>query len=98
MGEYMVESYVSAEPSMRWRGAAKQAEAGTNLPKQEGNSVRYVRSIFVPEDETCLHVFEGPSLYAIQTATERAGIRFERIVEVMQVEAVEMPGVWGTSQ
>jgi hypothetical protein len=42
-----------------------------------------VRSIFVPEDETCFHIFESSSKDAVLAATERAAFAFARIAETV---------------
>ena len=41
-----------------------------------------MRSFFLPEDETCFHLFEGASADAVGEVTARACIAFDRIVEV----------------
>lgn len=41
-------------------------------------------SIFIPEDEICFHLFEGPSAEAVWEVSERAGIACERVVEGVQ--------------
>jgi hypothetical protein len=40
---------------------------------------RYLRSIFVPSDETWLLLYEGPSDAAVGEAVARAGLRCERV-------------------
>jgi hypothetical protein len=50
-----------------------------------GRGVRHLRSIFVPQDETCFHLVNGPSAEAVGTAVLSAAIRFERVVEAVQV-------------
>ena len=42
--------------------------------------VRYVRSILVPEDETCFHLFEGPSEEAVRKVGAMAGLAPLRVV------------------
>lgn len=49
----------------------------------EGTAVRYVRSIFVPEDEICFHVFEAPSAEALREVGEKAAVTWQRIVEAV---------------
>jgi hypothetical protein len=83
MTSFLVETYTPAminivEVEARARRAAAQlAEAGTE--------VRYLRAIFVPEDETCFHLFEAASLDAVRAASERAGLSAQRIVEAVGV-------------
>lgn len=48
-----------------------------------GVGVRHVRSIYVPADESTLHVFAASSLDELRIALERAAFRFERIVEAV---------------
>jgi hypothetical protein len=55
----------------------------------EGTPVRCVRSIFVPEDETCLLLYEGASLEAVQAAGRRANLPFERVTAVARAAAEE---------
>ena len=54
--------------------AADLAEAGAD--------VRYVRAIFVPEDELCLHLLDAASVEAASDLVRQAGISPDRIVEV----------------
>ena len=42
--------------------------------------VRYVESVFVPEDEVCLHLFEGPTREAVAETAQRAQISAERVL------------------
>jgi hypothetical protein len=78
---FLVETYaptstVLAEAEVRARRAAELARAET--------PVRYIRSIFVPDDEMCLHMFEAPSAEALREASDRAGLSPERIVEAVE--------------
>ena len=71
MSEFLVEAYVS-------RGAAPVDE----LRLREGSPVvRFVRSIFVPEDETCFYLFEAASIEAVREVVQRVGMQVERISE-----------------
>lgn len=45
--------------------------------------VRYVRSIFVPDDELCMHLFDAASMDAVSEVTRRAGISADRIAEAV---------------
>jgi hypothetical protein len=61
----------------------------------EGTPVRYVRSIFVPEDQTCLLLFEAGSPATVQQVTERAGLQVTRVVAAMEAT---IPGQRGARQ
>jgi hypothetical protein len=75
MNEYLVELYVP-------RGDPGSLAAGAGEMDAAGASVRHVRSIVVPEDETCYLLCEAESADAVRDAAQHAGLRFERIVRV----------------
>jgi hypothetical protein len=50
---------------------------------REGTSVRFVRTVFVPEDETCFHLYEAASADAVCEAARRAGLPLERVIEAI---------------
>ncbi len=66
--------------AIRARTTAEQMTCG-------GKPIRYLRSIFVPEDETWFHLYEADSPEAVAEASARTGVPFERIVEAVQVVA-----------
>lgn len=83
MAEFLVELYVSrTEPLAAEQGAARARLVAEQLTR-EGTPVRYVRSIFVPEDETCFHLYEAASADAVRAAAERAALPFERVAEAV---------------
>ena len=53
----------------------------------DGTSVRYLRSILIPGDETCLHLVEADSAEHVREAFERAGLAADRIVEAVGLQA-----------
>jgi len=46
--------------------------------------VAYLRSIHVPEDETCFHLFEAESAEVVYEAGRRAGLTFDRVAEAVE--------------
>jgi hypothetical protein len=79
MPSYVVESYAADSPA-----ALKEARARAQLTAQLGKGVRYVRTTFLPGDETLLHLFEAPSAEALGQAGELAELSYERIVEAIE--------------
>jgi hypothetical protein len=87
MPEYLVEVYVPRSGAAAVRDAAARARASAEQLSDEGMSVRYVRPIFVPEDETCFHVFEATTTEAVQAASQRAAFPARRIVQSAGIRA-----------
>ena len=79
MAEFVVECYVSrADAGAVERGAERARLAAEELTR-EGTPVRYLRSIFVPEDETCFFMCEAASADAVRETARRAALPFDRI-------------------
>jgi hypothetical protein len=81
MNSYVVELQVPAESATDLASAGERARSAAEQLTREGTSVRWVRSVYVPEYETCLLVFEAPTAEAVDQAGRRAGLTYERIVE-----------------
>jgi hypothetical protein len=75
MPEYLVELYTVADP-----------EPETLARLGDGTAVRYLRSILIPGDETCLHLVEGDSVERVAEAFEQAGLSADRIVEAVGLD------------
>jgi hypothetical protein len=84
MRSYLVELYQPAGALTGPAGAERAREAAEQLTR-EGTPVRYLRSLLLPEDEICFHLFEGISAEAIGQASRRALLDYERIIEVLHL-------------
>jgi hypothetical protein len=82
MPSYVVESYLANTPA-----AVAEARQRARSLANDGAGVRYVRTTFLPGDETILHVFEAPSVESLRWAVERAALQHERIVEALEEPA-----------
>jgi Protein of unknown function (DUF4242) len=89
MREYMVEVYAPRKGAADVREALVRARDAATRVTDEGQRVRYVRSIFVPEDETCFHVFEAVSPDAVRAASELAGFAEQRVVEAVGMRPLD---------
>jgi hypothetical protein len=67
--------------SARARNATAQLTA-------EGRQVRFVRSVFVPEDEACFHVYEATNTDDVREAASRAALPSAGIVEAISEQRV----------
>ena len=90
MAKYVVERYLPGITPDQLMAAAGSAKRTTADMTQEGTAVRYLRSTFIPGEEKCFCLFEGPSADAIKAANERAQIPYERIVEAMHVSSEDL--------
>jgi hypothetical protein len=80
MAKFMVELYVArGDDAAVERGVELTRRAAERLTR-EGTPVRHLRSIFVPEDETCFFLFEADDADAAQEAARASELPFERAV------------------
>ena len=85
MARYLAELYLSKTGSDGLREAAARARSAAEELSREGRPVRYVRALFLGEDETCFHVYEAATAASVLEAAERAGISVERVVEAVEI-------------
>jgi hypothetical protein len=79
MPRFLVESYLSTAPAAL-AVARKRARRAAELSL----GVTYLRTTFLPSDETVLHLFEAPSVAVLDAASRRAALQFERIVPAVE--------------
>ena len=90
MPKYMVERYLPGITSDQLAAAAARAKSTTAQMTEEGTPIRYLRSTFLPGEEKCFCLFEGPSEQVVKEANERAEIPLERVVEAMHIASEDM--------
>jgi hypothetical protein len=81
MPEFIAEQYFSRTDTA---GAARAATAARRAAEQlarEGTDVEFVRSKFVPEDETCIFIYNADSLDTVRMAAQRGALGFEYIAQ-----------------
>jgi hypothetical protein len=83
MPSYLVETFlprgIADQRAARERRARSAAEELTRI----GTSVRFDRTIHVPEDEMCFFVFDAPSRREAAMAAQRAELGPLRVVEAI---------------
>ena len=80
MESYAVELYRPKSDPESLRAIADRLDVGAQIASGEGAVVRYVGTIFLPGDETCLHLFEAGSEADVRAVVRRAGIDVDRVV------------------
>jgi Protein of unknown function (DUF4242) len=83
MPEFVGEHYLPAEAAPDARHCAKAARVAADQLRREGTRVHHVRSILIPEDETCMHLFRAESVEAVRAAAARASLRLDRLTEAV---------------
>ncbi|HUP31722.1 MAG TPA: nickel-binding protein [Gaiellaceae bacterium] len=76
-------------PPLGWealqRLAADARESAERL-SAEGTRVRFLRSIFVPEEDNCFFLYEGVSAEAVGEAGRRAALAVRRVTPAVRLE------------
>jgi hypothetical protein len=73
--------------TMEQLGAAQKSAIDTSARiSQEGTPVRYIRSNFYPGDSRCTCLFEAPDAAAVERVNKDAGIPFEKVEHVLDLE------------
>lgn len=89
MAEFLVELYVSRSGRDTVALAERRAREAAAALTAEGAPVRFLRSIFVPEDETCFLLFEARSADAVHQAARRAGLAYEHVGETAAGSSID---------
>ena len=90
MSKFLVERYLPGLTPEQLGAAAIAAKETTASMTSEGTPVRYLRSTFIPGEDKCYCLFEGPSADVVKTANERAQLPYERIIDAMHVAAEDV--------
>lgn len=48
---------------------------------EEGEPVRYIRSMYVPGDDRCMCLFEAGNAETVKAVNDEAGVPYTRVVE-----------------
>lgn len=79
----MVEMYVSrADGPATVALAAERLRLAAEAATRAGTPVRFLRSIFVPEDENCFLLLEAESAGDVRAAALSVGMSFEHVAEL----------------
>jgi Nickel responsive protein SCO4226-like len=79
-----------SRPAAGWadlQQVTNRARQATNELRGEGARVRFLRSIFVPEDDACFFLYEGPSAQSVKAAAARAKLGVLRVDAALQLDS-----------
>lgn len=77
---YLVEAYVPKSHAEDAAGGGHRVSAAAEQVSTEGMPIRYVRTTFLPDDETCFHVLEAATAAAVEEVCRRAALGRVRVV------------------
>jgi hypothetical protein len=66
--------------------ATARARQATEQMRLEGEHIRFLRSIFVPEDDACFFLYEGSSARSVKAAAARAKLGVRRIDATLRLD------------
>ena len=81
---YLAELYRASAEGGDLAEAAARARAAADARARARTRVSYVRSVFVPADETWFLLYEASSAAAVAEAAGKADLRLERVVEALE--------------
>ena len=90
---FLVEHYWPGVTVEEFRAAADRVRASAEEMARADARIRFLHSTLVPEDEAAFCVFAAASSGLVEDVYRRAGVRFERIVDALELERGEVvPG------
>ena len=84
MPSFLVEIYLPRSRAREAQVSGCRARAAAEALSREGASVRYIRTTFLPDDETCFHLFEATTEEAVEEVSRRAALGRARIVRAIE--------------
>ena len=91
MSTYIAERYLPGITQEQLLDAARRAKLATAEMTTAGTPVTYLRSTFLPGDQTCYCLFEGPSEQAVRQVNDNAEIPYERIIPAVHLASEDLP-------
>ena len=83
MKQFLVEVFVPRSRAGELDAAKERVRTATTRVARSDRDIRYVRAIYVPEDETCFYVFDASSAELVAEVSGLAGLRDGRVVETL---------------
>jgi hypothetical protein len=84
MPTYLLEAYIPRSQAQEARAAGRRAQAAAHELSRQGVPIRYIRTTFLPDDETCFHLFEATSAEVVEQAARRAELGRARVVTAVE--------------
>lgn len=85
MTVYMVERNLKGIAMGDLAAAQKLAISTSNAYAAQGTPMRYIRSVFAPEDGCCMCLFEARSADDVKRLNDEAKLPYSRVVEAFDL-------------
>jgi len=79
VGTFLVEAYLPKRRAGDLEATAACARVAAEKMRREGAPIRFLRSYFLPEDETYFCLYEAGSIDDVAEASQRANLAVARI-------------------
>jgi len=86
MEEFAIELFVPRREGDTVAAQADRLAALAANLREEGTKVRYLRTLHLPQDETCFFVFEADSLTSMRRLKARARLAHARLASASSIE------------
>lgn len=83
---FLVERYIPRLETADLESLAGRLVAASAQLRAEGRDIRWLRSLAIPGDETCLCTFTAYTRADVEEANRRADATYERIVDTVTLE------------
>jgi hypothetical protein len=81
---YLVEIYMPRSRAHDARVSASRARSAADELSRAGVAISYVRTTYLPDDETCFHLFEAGSASAVDSVCTCARLDHARVVPAVE--------------
>lgn len=83
---FLVEHYWPGVTEEGFRSAAERVSNCADTLGRESDEIVFLHSTLVPDDEMAFCVLEATSAALVAEAYRRAGVRFERILDALEID------------
>jgi hypothetical protein len=87
---YLVERHLPGITGEQLKAAAQAAKDTSASMRQDGVQVRYLRSTFLPAEEKCFCLFDGPSSDIVEQVNKQANLPYERVHDAAHIAADDL--------
>ncbi len=91
MSEFLLEVYLSRASAGCLTPSPDDVCRAADHLSREGKYIRFLQSVFIPDDEMCLYLFQAQSAEVVVEVAARCGLRFERLVEAVSAWTATTP-------